>query len=141
MVRVTSSRRLREGRAGIEGSMAGKIFINYRRKLNLVEAQLLQKVLQRHFGKAGIFLDVSGLEGGEHWLHTLERQVDASAAMVSLVGQGWAEVTDEKGARRLDSPNDFVRFEIARAFMRKIPVLPLRLDGAELPDTADLPLN
>src|SRR5215469_5370674 len=121
--------------------MAGKIFINYRRKLNLVEAQLLQKVLQRHFGKAAVFLDVGGLEGGEHWLHTLEHRVDASAAMVSLIGDGWAEIKDEKGSRRLDSPNDFVRFEIARAFARKIPVLPLRLDGAELPDTADLPLN
>jgi hypothetical protein len=121
--------------------MANKIFINCRRKLNLVEAQLLQKVLQRHFGKARVFLDISGLEGGEHWLHTLEHQVDASAAMVSLIGGGWADVTDEEGARRLDNPNDFVRFEIARAFARKIPVLPLRLDGAEIPDTADLPLN
>jgi formylglycine-generating enzyme required for sulfatase activity len=121
--------------------MAVKIFINYRRKLNLVEAQLLQKVLQRHFGKTGVFLDVSGLEGGQHWLHTLERQVDESAAMVSLVGAGWADIKDEKGARRLDSPDDFVRFEIARAFARKIPVLPLRLDGAEIPETADLPLN
>src|SRR5262249_44627718 len=80
-------------------------------------------------------------EGGEHWLHTLERQVDASAAMVSLIGQGWADIRDEKGARRLDNPNDFVRLEIARAFARKIPVLPLRLDGAEMPGTADLPLN
>ena len=60
--------------------MAGKIFINYRRSLNLVEAQLLKKVLQRHFGKAGVFLDVSGLEGGQHWLHALEAQVDAAAA-------------------------------------------------------------
>jgi hypothetical protein len=121
--------------------MAGKIFINYRRKLNLVEAQLLQKVLQRHFGKARVFVGISGLEGGEHWLHTLERQVDASAAMVSLIGEVWADVKDEKGARRLDNPHDFVRFEIARAFARKIPVLPLCLDRAEMPGGADLPPN
>ena len=70
--------------------MAGKIFINYRRSLNLVEAQLLKKVLQRHFGKDGVFLDVSGLEGGQHWLHALEAQVDAAAAMVSLIPKGWA---------------------------------------------------
>ncbi|MGO9483548.1 MAG: formylglycine-generating enzyme family protein [Rhodomicrobium sp.] len=121
--------------------MAGKIFINYRRSLNLVEAQLLQKVLQRHFGKAGVFLDVSGLEGGQHWLHTLEGQVDASAAMVSLIAKGWTGLTDERGQRRLDNPDDFVRFEIARAFSRKIPVLPLRLNGADMPGVADLPLN
>jgi hypothetical protein len=121
--------------------MAGKIFINYRRALNPVEAQLLKKVLQRHFGKDGVFLDVSGLEGGEHWLHTLEAQVDASAAMVSLIPKGWADVRDESGARRLDNPHDFVRFEIARAFARKIPVLPLRLNGSHMPAHTDLPPN
>jgi hypothetical protein len=121
--------------------MADKIFINYRRSLNLTEAQLLQKVLQRHFGKSRVFLDISGLEGGEHWLHKLETQVDLSAAMVCLIPEGWLEAKDEKGGRRLDNPNDFVRFEIARAFARTIPVLPLRLDGASIPDTSELPLN
>ena len=121
--------------------MAGKIFINYRRSLNLVEAQLLKKVLQRHFGKDGVFLDVSGLEGGQHWLHSLEAQVDAAAAMVSLIPKGWAAVADETGARRLDNPDDFVRFEIARAFSRRIPLVPLLLDGASMPGVAELPLN
>ncbi len=40
------------------------IFINYRRKLNLAEAQLLQKALQRHFGKDGVFLDIEGSGSG-----------------------------------------------------------------------------
>ena len=121
--------------------MAGKIFINYRRSLNLVEAQLLKKVLQRHFGKDGVFLDVSGLEGGQHWLHALEAQVDAAAAMVSLIPKGWADLRDETGARRLENPDDFVRFEIARAFSRRIPFVPLLLDGASMPGVGELPLN
>ena len=121
--------------------MAGKIFINYRRSLNLTEAQLLQKVLERHFGSARVFLDVRGLEGGQHWLHSLEAQVDAAAAMVSLIPKGWADLRDERGQRRLENPDDFVRFEIARAFSRKIPVLPLLLNGASMPGVADLPLN
>jgi formylglycine-generating enzyme required for sulfatase activity len=121
--------------------VADGIFINYRRTLNLTNAQLLQKALQHHFGRRDVFLDVSGLDGGDHWLHTLERQVDASAAMVVLIGRGWADVTDEKGSRRLDNPNDFVRFELARAFLRNIPVLPVLIDGAELPDVSRLPTN
>ena len=121
--------------------MANKIFINYRRALNLKDAQLLEKILQRKFGAGKVFLDTSGLEGGKHWLHTLEAQVDASSAMVSLIGQGWADARDESGARRLDNPDDFVRFEIARAFSRKIPVLPVLIDGAAMPDKNDLPNN
>ena len=121
--------------------MAGKIFINYRRKLNLVEARLLKKVLERDLGAGRVFLDESGLEGGQHWPHTLEAQVDAAAAMVSLIPRGWAEITDENGGRRLDNPDDFVRFEIARAFTQAIPLLPLRLDGAAMPTVAELPPN
>jgi formylglycine-generating enzyme required for sulfatase activity len=121
--------------------MAGMIFINYRRVLNLKDAQLLEKILQKKFGAAKVFLDTSGLEGGKHWLHTLEAQVDASSAMVSLIGKGWADVPGEAGARRLDNPDDFVRFEIARAFSRKIPVLPVLIDGAAMPDTPELPRN
>jgi formylglycine-generating enzyme required for sulfatase activity len=121
--------------------VAGGIFINYRRALNLKDAQLLQKGLQRHFGQRGVFLDVSGLDGGDHWLHTLEKQVDASVAMVALIGRGWADVADEKGSRRLDNPNDFVRFELARAFSRSLPVLPVLIDGADMPEVARLPTN
>jgi hypothetical protein len=121
--------------------MSGKIFINYRRSVNVKDAQLLQKVLQRHFGKSGVFLDVSGLDGGAHWLHTLERQIDGSVAMVSLLGKGWADIRDDQGNRRLDNPNDFVRFEIARAFARNLPVLPVLIDGALMPQVSELPAN
>ena len=121
--------------------MAGKIFINYRRKLNLMEARLLKKVLERHFGTGRVFLDESGLEGGKHWPHMLEAQVDAAAAMVSLIPKGWAAIADENGARRLDNQDDFVRFEIARAFTQEIPFLPARLDGADMPTVAELPPN
>jgi hypothetical protein len=97
--------------------------------------------LQRSFGQKGVFLDVSGLDGGDHWLHTLEKRVDASKAMVALIGNGWADVQDEKGNRRLENQNDFVRFELARAFSRSIPVLPVLIDGATMPDVGHLPQN
>ncbi len=119
--------------------MAGKVFINYRRKLNPSEAQLLQKSLQRHFGEDGVFLDVTGLEADDHWLHTLAAQVEASGAMVSLISGGWADVEDGRGNRRLDNPDDFVRFEIARAYQLGIPVLAAQLNGAAMPSHKDLP--
>lgn len=121
--------------------MSRHVFINYRRALSLKDAQLLHARLQRQFGQAGVFLDVSGLDGGDHWLHTLERHLNASVAMVALIAPGWANAINEQGDRRLDNPNDFVRFELARAFARPIPVLPVLVDGAEMPDVAELPSN
>lgn len=119
--------------------MAGKIFINYRRGESLKDAQHLATLLANRFGEKHIFLDVRGIDGGEHWLHTLEKQVAASEVMVALIGKGWIDVKDEEGNRRLDNPNDFVRFEIAQALQRDIPVLPVLLDGAQVPRIAQLP--
>ena len=121
--------------------MKKQIFINYRRSLSPKDARLLQKALEKTFGAKRVFLDVDGLDGGDHWLHTLQRQVDDSAAMVVLIGHAWADERTEKGERRLDDPNDFVRFEIARALSNEIPVLPVLLDGAEMPRVEQLPTN
>lgn len=119
--------------------MVGKIFINYRRSRNARDAQHLATLLGKQFGDSRIFLDLRGIEGGEHWPHALERQVAASDVMVALIGKGWADVKDQEGNRRLDSSGDFVRFEIAQALARDIPVLPVVLDGAGMPKSAQLP--
>ena len=119
--------------------MARKVFINYRRSQNLKDAQLLENTLQKTFGASHVFLDTSKIDGGKDWLHTLEVHVDASDAMVALIGKNWATAVDETGVRRLDNPDDFVRFEIARALLRNIPVLPVLVDGAAMPTTTELP--
>jgi formylglycine-generating enzyme required for sulfatase activity len=119
--------------------MAGKIFINYRRGESLKDAQLLATLLDKPFGAKQIFLDVHGIDGGANWLHTIEQQVGSSDAMVALIEKGWADRRDEAGNRRLDNPDDFVRFEIAQALQRNIPVLPVLLDGAPMPKASELP--
>ncbi len=42
--------------------MAGRIFINYRRKLNVLHARLLYEALQRHFPRRQLFIDLDGLD-------------------------------------------------------------------------------
>jgi predicted nucleic acid-binding Zn-ribbon protein len=121
--------------------VAGKIFINYRRGEDQKDAQHLATLLGRQFGDKRIFIDVRGIDGGDHWLHTLEKQVAASDAMVTLIGKTWLELKDEEGHRRLDNANDFVRFEIAQALQRDIPILPVLLDGTQMPKAAQLPPN
>ncbi len=119
--------------------MASRIFINYRRSLNLANARLLRAHLQKHFGQSRVFLDVRNLDGGDHWMHKLEDEIDRSSAVVALIGEGWVNEADENGERLLDDPNDFVRFEIARALNRGIPVLPVQIDNAPMPAAAELP--
>ena len=80
-----------------------------------------------------------GIDGFSDWFETLKRQVEGSAAMISVIGPDWLDATDKDGKRRLDNPKDFVRFEIAEALRHKIPVLPVLLDGATMPPLNRLP--
>ena len=126
---------------GDNRSVAGKIFINYRRVESLKDAQHLKTLFDKTFGAKRVFLDVRGIDGGANWFNTLERQVAASAAMVVLIGKDWADLKDDQGNRRLDDPNDYVRFEISQALQRNLPIMPVRIDGAAIPKAAQLPDN
>jgi hypothetical protein len=117
---------------------AGRIFINYRRGQSLAEAQHLATILSNDFGRPHVFIDVRGINGFSDWFETLRQQVEGSAAMISVIGPRWLDAADESGSR-LDNPEDFVRFEIAEALRRGIPVLPVLLDGAALPPKTRLP--
>lgn len=119
--------------------MKPRIFINYRRSINYKDALLLQSHLQRRFGKKRVFLDTSGLDGGENWLHSLEREVDRSTVLLVLIGSGWISIGSDQGGRRLDDPNDVVRLEIARALARQIAVVPVLIDDSQMPSFTDLP--
>jgi formylglycine-generating enzyme required for sulfatase activity len=121
--------------------VASKIFINYRRVESLNHAQHLKTLFDKTFGTKRVFLDVHGIDGGANWLQTLERQVAASDAMVVLIGKDWADRTDEQGKRRLDDPNDKVRFEISQALLRNLPIVPISIDGAPVPKQHQLPDN
>jgi hypothetical protein len=58
---------------------------------------------------------------------------------LAVIGKQWAAVKDKKGARRLDNPGDFVRLETEAALKRKIPVIPVLVGGAKMPDKSELP--
>jgi formylglycine-generating enzyme required for sulfatase activity len=119
--------------------VAGKIFINYRRVESLNQAQHLKTLFDGAFGAKRVFLDVRGIDGGENWLQTLERQVAACDAMVVLIGKEWTSLKDEHGNRRLDDPHDKVRFEISQALLRNLPIVPISIDGAASLKAAQLP--
>jgi formylglycine-generating enzyme required for sulfatase activity len=119
--------------------VTGRVFINYRRVESLNQAQHLKTLFDKAFGEKRVFLDVRGIEGGENWLQTLERQVAACDAMVVLIGKEWTNLKDEHGNRRLDNPHDKVRFEISQALLRNLPIVPVSIDGAAIPKAAQLP--
>lgn len=116
-----------------------KVFINYRRDDTLAEASRLHDHLARKLGRRRVFVDFDGIEAGDNFVATLERQLAQSAVMLALIGKDWVEIRNEAGLRRLDNPQDFVRLEIASALAGGVRVIPVLVDAATMPKADHLP--
>lgn len=115
------------------------IFVSYRRKAALLHARAVFERLCREFGPAQVFIDLEGIDVGVDFAELIERQLQGCRVLLALIEPEWANAVDSKGRRRLELPNDFVRVEIATALRRRIRVMPILIDGAEMPEEAALP--
>jgi formylglycine-generating enzyme required for sulfatase activity len=120
-----------------------KIFISYRRQDSRPVATLIYEPLARHFearfGAGAVFMDVHGIPLGVNFRAYLNEQVAKADLLIALIADRWLTSADEHGARRIDSPNDFVRIEIEAALKRGVPVVPVYVDDAKFLREADLP--
>lgn len=118
--------------------MAG-LFLSYRRSDAEGQAGRLYDDLAAHFGQDNVFMDVAGIEAGRDFRRAIDQHVTSCGVLLALIGKDWLSATDNNGRRRLDDPNDFVRLEVAAALKRDIPVVPVLVRGADMPQAADLP--
>ena len=120
-----------------------KIFISYRRQDSRPVATLIYDPLAKHFepefGAGAVFMDVHGIPLGVNFRSYLNELVAGAELLLALIADRWLTAVDEHGARRLDSPNDFVRIEIEAALKRGVPVVPVYVDDAKVLRETDLP--
>jgi len=117
------------------------IFISYRRADAEGEAGRLFDDLTRAYGDASVFMDVSGIEPGVDFRKAIDANVSGCGVLLAVIGPSWATVASSDGSRRLDSPDDYVRLEIATALGRGIPVIPVLVHEAHMPALELLPDN
>jgi WD40 repeat protein len=120
-----------------------KIFISYRRQDSKPIASLIYGPLARHFeakfGLGAVFMDVHGIPKGFDFSDYLNEQVSKTEVMLALIADRWLTASDDHGRRRLENADDFVRFEIEAALSRKIPIIPVYVDGVRPVSENDLP--
>jgi lipoprotein NlpI len=115
-----------------------RIFISYRRGDSSGHAGRLFDALQARFGHDHVFMDVSGIDSGENFVEAIDKAIRSCDALVAVIGDEWLTCT-VGSIRRLDSPDDFVRTEIATALERGIPVVPVLVEQTSMPSAASLP--
>jgi hypothetical protein len=125
--------------AGSIPAGSGRIFVSYRREETAYPAGWLYDRLADRFGGDQVFKDVDSIELGDDFVEVITRAVGACDVLLALIGQEWLTITDARGRRRLNNPNDFVRLEIEAALTRNVRVIPILVDGASMPDAAELP--
>ena len=76
-------------------------------------------------------MDLDSIEAGLDFGEVIGEAVDSCAVLVALIGRQWLTLADEEGRRRLDNPDDFVRFEVRAALERGVRVIPVLVDGAD----------
>lgn len=116
--------------------MANPLFISYRRSDTTGEAGRLADSLEHLMGAACVFRDADDIKAGEDFADVLQQELAGTQAVIVLIGKRWlAELK-----ARLERPEpDFVRIEIATALRLGKTVIPVLLQGAELPPGDALP--
>ena len=119
--------------------MAPKFFISYRRDDSAGYSGRVHDRLQREFGNNLLFMDVDSIPLGVNFSKVLVEEVAKCDVLLVVIGPGWLDARDEKGHRRLENSDDFVRIEIGTALKRGIPVIPILLEGTRVPKADRLP--
>ncbi len=116
-----------------------RVLISYRRDDTAGHAGRLYDSLSERFGREQIFIDIAAIEPGVDFSETIAREVGSCDVLLAVIGRQWLTVTDAKGRRRLDNPDDYHRLEIQAALERNIRVIPCLVQNAQMPALDDLP--
>ena len=119
-------------------SGSGSIFISYRRSDSTAETERIHDRLVADFGEGRVFQDVGDIPLGAEFAEILDQAVSQCQVVLVIIGKTWLTVAEPDGTRRLDNPDDFVRIEVESALRRKIPVIPVLVQGATIPRRSQL---
>ena len=84
-------------------------------------------------------MDVAALQPGRDFRKAIDASLASCSLLLAIIGPDWLNLREAQGARRLDDPADFVRIELASALQRDIPVVPVLVRGAKMPQAEQLP--
>jgi hypothetical protein len=110
------------------------IFVSYRKQgEDKARALHLTEDLREAFGSDAVFLDdratILGKFGG-----ALDAQLRACRALIVVIGPTWIERLED-----LSAPGDWVHREIETGLQRGILIVPVLVDGANMPQRKQLP--
>lgn len=113
------------------------ITISYRREDAAADAGRIYDRLVRHYGKASVFMDVTAIPYAMNYRTSIDDALRDTDVVIAIVGPRWRGGDGTQS--RIMQANDPVRIEIETAMAMGKIVLPVLVNGATMPEPADLP--
>jgi hypothetical protein len=129
------------------GMVGEGVFVSYRRSDSLGSAHHLHRELKQALKELDghderrVFLDVDSILPGHDYRKVVEDTVRGCIVLLVVIGPRWLSATDSSGRRRLESPSDLHALEISTAFDMGTTVIPVLVEGAQMPASEDLPTH
>jgi len=114
------------------------IFISYRRRDTALASGRLHADLVDHFGKQRVFFDIEGILPSAEWRGEIGRAIAACKVGIVVIGPEFL-TRDPSGLRHLHDEDDVVRHELSLLLEARKRILPVLVEGAQLPAIDALP--
>lgn len=115
--------------------MSFDIFISYRRHDTRDQVSMIAEMLGHEFL---VFRDSNSIHYGEEWPKEIETALSSAKVVLVIIGKNWFEL-GQYNKRRIDSEQDWVRKEILCALKQEKTIIPVLIDGMEMPVSEALP--
>jgi TIR domain len=114
-----------------------KISISYRRKdSDAITGRIFDRLVA-HYGAGAVFRDIDNIPPGYDFRKYISSALESTDILLAIVGPQWTGKTE--GRTRIHEATDLVRIEIEAALRKDIPVVPLLVGNALMPDPSELP--
>jgi hypothetical protein len=114
------------------------IFISYRRQDSRDTVGRIHDHLRRAFDERRIFLDVERQVGGEDYRVVIDEALGRADVVLAVIGPDWLAASGPDGGHRLDDPGDMVRLELEAALKRNVRIVPVLIEGVQMPRSDEL---
>src|SRR5271169_4278530 len=120
------------------GAGMTKITISYRRHDSAAMTGWICERLVAYYGRDAVFRDIDNTPPGVDFRKYIAAELANTDVLLAIVGPQWTGPAP-LGPTRIFQENDLVRIEVEAALKRGIPVVPVLVGGAEMPQPGDLP--
>ena len=115
-----------------------KIIISYRRADSAAISGRIFDRLASHYGDDAVFMDVDKIPFGTDFREHIRKVLLEGDILLAVIGPNWLGKGAD-GTSRIKDEADPVRVEVETALRQKTRMIPVLVDGATMPSTADLP--